>query len=765
MSEQESHPSADQLSAFGLGHLSPETATAIEEHISICEPCCKTLSGLASDDTFVALLKDADQPEADQTLDSGSTARSSASMPLIPAPLVSHARYEVHELVGKGGMGDVFRARHQMMDRTVALKVINRDLVRKPAAIDRFHREVKAAARLSHPNIVTAYDAEQADDLHFLVMEYVDGTDLSRIVKEQGPLPVETACDYIKQAATGLQHAHELGMVHRDIKPHNLMVTDNGIVKILDFGLASLAPVAASDIDEAEPGESLTMAGSIMGTPDFISPEQAEDAHQVDIRSDIYSLGTTLYFLLSGKPPFAEGSVMHKLNCHAQVEPEPIQNIQADAPDELAEVLRRMMAKDANERFQTPAEVADALAPFVDRHRSHAPPPKKPLAETSRGYGSPRFWKRLAVAVLSLIIGLGAATLIYVQTDYGTVRILVEDADANVVLRCDDGHRRIDIEDYDITIGLRSGDSSLHIRHGDLEFETDKFSVRRGDKVVVRVSRVAGTLEVRAGDTVIGRKDLPRKETVPSQAEIAALLKDAALVMTFEKETFAGTDKYTVRDLSGSGNNGTCLGKTTWRPGGKNGGALALEGGGLKFERPLVPGSGSFTVAGWFKLGEPTGPAGLGRWHVYDERLDSGETDLNLTIQNGGLELGHRYPEKHYRNQAMALHTFPGRGPWFFAAWTIDAHRHFTSTINELSVSSANPGPPQRQQGTTRDAVIGRGFNGMMDDVAMFNRALSKEKLSKLYRYGLAGHSLPVSPMRAGQEEPRRNILSHFGAL
>jgi serine/threonine protein kinase len=146
-------------------------------------------------------------------------------------------------LIGKGGMGDVYKARHRMMERTVALKIINRELVRKPEAVDRFHREVKTAARLSHPNIVTAYDAEQqAGDVHFLVMEYVDGVDLSQIIKDRGALPIAEACDYIRQAAIGLQYAHEQGMVHRDIKPHNLMVTADGTVKILDFGLASLAP-------------------------------------------------------------------------------------------------------------------------------------------------------------------------------------------------------------------------------------------------------------------------------------------------------------------------------------------------------------------------------------------------------------------------------------------------------------------------------------------------------------------------------------------
>ena len=264
-------------------------------------------------------------PRIKRLISDSSTAKSSSTSEDIPAPLAEHPRYEIVRLIGKGGMGDVYEARHRMMERTVALKIIKQELMRKPEAVDRFHREVKAAAQLAHPNVVTAYDAEQAGDVHFMVMEFVDGVDLSQMVKDRGALPVAEACDYIRQAAIGLQHAHERGMVHRDIKPHNLMVTADGTVKILDFGLASLAPEAIADADTVEARGDLTAAGAIMGTPDFISPEQADDARQADIRSDIYSLGATLYFLLSGRPPFAEGSVMHKLKSHAQVEPEPLE--------------------------------------------------------------------------------------------------------------------------------------------------------------------------------------------------------------------------------------------------------------------------------------------------------------------------------------------------------------------------------------------------------------------------------------------------------
>lgn len=305
MTDKAPHPTNTELAAYGLGQLDPEAAAAVEEHINRCEPCCETIAAHSTEDTFVGLLKEArDVPtqvggaEHHRALDSG--------LPEVPAPLVDHPRYEVFGLIGKGGMGDVYRARHRMMNRTVALKVIKREFVRKPEAVDRFRREVTAAAQLSHPNIVTAFDAEQAEDVHYLVMECVDGIDLSRTVKDRGALSVSEACDYMRQAAVGLQHAHERGMVHRDIKPHNLMLTDDGTVKILDFGLASLAPVALPDDEAMELSGDLTAAGAIMGTPDFISPEQARDARSADIRSDIYSLGMTLYFLLAGRVPFGE---------------------------------------------------------------------------------------------------------------------------------------------------------------------------------------------------------------------------------------------------------------------------------------------------------------------------------------------------------------------------------------------------------------------------------------------------------------------------
>ena len=296
---------------------------------------------------------------------------------LLPPDLAGHPRYRVLEWLGGGGMGTVFKARHLLMDRLVALKVINPGLVNRPAMVEWFRTEVRAAARLSHPNIVTAYDADQAGSTHFLVMEYVQGVNLRQLLREQGRLSVDQACDYARQTAAGLQHALEQGTVHRDIKPHNLMLTEQGRIKILDFGLSRfVSETNLPEVDAPWPeGDAATGMGGAtsgyraMGTPDYLAPEEARDAKQADIRADVYSLGCTLYHLLSGQVPFPAETTREKIRCHVEQTAIPLTDLRPEVPAKLSQVVARMMAKDPADRYQTPAEVALALAPDADLPR------------------------------------------------------------------------------------------------------------------------------------------------------------------------------------------------------------------------------------------------------------------------------------------------------------------------------------------------------------------------------------------------------------
>ncbi len=265
--------------------------------------------------------------------------------------------YVLLECIGEGGMGQVFKARNWKLGRLVALKLIRKERLSNEDAVRRFHREIRAAAQLSHPNIVLAYDADEVNGTHFFAMEYVEGTDLAKLIKQHGPLPVAQACDWVRQAALGLQHAHERGLVHRDIKPHNLLLTKQGVVKILDMGLARLT-VADED---GEASTTMTQEGAIMGTPDYMAPEQAEESHTVDIRADLYSLGCTLYQLLTGKVPFSGGTLIQKLKKHQSDQPPPLEQVRPEVPSALADIVYKLMAKRPQQRYQTPAELVRAL--------------------------------------------------------------------------------------------------------------------------------------------------------------------------------------------------------------------------------------------------------------------------------------------------------------------------------------------------------------------------------------------------------------------
>jgi serine/threonine protein kinase/Leucine-rich repeat (LRR) protein len=264
--------------------------------------------------------------------------------------------YVLVKKLGEGGMGAVYKARHQLLGRTVAIKVIRPELLIDDEAVRRFQHEIRAVAQLNHPNLVRAFDANQANGTTFLVMEYVEGADLSRLVKAKGPLPLAQACDYIRQAAQGLQHIFVKGLIHRDIKPSNLLLTTTGVVKVVDLGLARLIGPPANEVSST-----LTKTDAVIGTPDYIAPEQTRVAHTVDVRADLYSLGCTFYYLLTGRPPFPEGSAVVKCVQHQTEEPEPVERLRPEVSPALAQIVRRLMAKRPEDRYQTPAELAAVL--------------------------------------------------------------------------------------------------------------------------------------------------------------------------------------------------------------------------------------------------------------------------------------------------------------------------------------------------------------------------------------------------------------------
>ncbi len=274
-------------------------------------------------------------------------------------------KYRLLERLGAGGMGAVYLCEHILMGRRVALKVLPIAQAEDPASLARFYREAKAVARLDHPNIVRAHDIDHEDKLHFLVLEFIDGVNLHDFVKKNGTLSPERAASYIRQAALGLQHAHTAGLVHRDIKPGNLLLDRQGVIKLLDMGLARFFD------DDGGAFANAYEQGYSIGTADYMAPEQTFD-YRVDIRADIYSLGGTFYYLLAGKSPFQDGTLPQKMIWHQVRQPKPIRVLRPDMPEALARVLDMMLAKETERRYQSPAAVAEALAALVPEH---IPPP------------------------------------------------------------------------------------------------------------------------------------------------------------------------------------------------------------------------------------------------------------------------------------------------------------------------------------------------------------------------------------------------------
>jgi serine/threonine protein kinase len=366
----ESCPSREELLDLAMGRLPEQAIERIGRHIERCAACETILASFDGlEDGFVGGLKNRSliarpyiDPDLQRQLERAGrqsgfigTTRGPVRPELVDGPLPRRlGTYELLSRLGQGGMGMVYLARQTMLDRPVAVKVLQAERVSDPDFIARFRREVRAVAQLDHPNIVRALDASEVAGQHFLVMEYIQGRDLDRQVKETGPLLEIEVVDVLRHAALGLQYIHDRGLVHRDIKPSNLIRTPEGIVKILDLGLAR-SLLSGNGLG------SITRQDIRLGTAAYMAPEQARDSRKVDARADIYSLGCTVYFLLTGQPPFPYGNLGEVLVAHQKERPRPLASFRPDLSPEIVELIDAIMAKNVRHRPQTAAAVIEYL--------------------------------------------------------------------------------------------------------------------------------------------------------------------------------------------------------------------------------------------------------------------------------------------------------------------------------------------------------------------------------------------------------------------
>lgn len=372
--DDRSCPTPAELAAFLCNELSPEEMDGIGAHVSGCRDCDVAIWRMseATDAGPPARRARCPRPPSPDGFDreGGSAALCDPAPALARPPRVSDERdpalfqidqYRIGEQLGQGGMGTVYRAEHVRLKKSVAIKVLSPAQTRDRRAAARFQLEMEVVGRLEHPNIVRATDAGEADGIHFLVMELIEGVNLAHLLLRCGPLPVPDACELVRQAAVGLQHAHEHGLVHRDVKPSNLMLSLSGQVKLLDLGLALFR-------SRDTPAPELTAVGEVMGTAEYMAPEQWEETRSVDVRADVYGLGCTLYALLTGDPPFVEPGrrSMRRLMAAHQNDPiPPVANHRPEVPSALGAFIARMLAKSPDARPATPGEVATELERFA----------------------------------------------------------------------------------------------------------------------------------------------------------------------------------------------------------------------------------------------------------------------------------------------------------------------------------------------------------------------------------------------------------------
>lgn len=575
-------PTREQLSGYVEGRLPDDLVEAVAEHVETCAICDATVEELErqSDSPFQALrdpvppLVGLDSPQYKRALKTAEAAGlddASLSPPAVEGvslfALGQLGEYELLGRIGRGGMGAVYKARQVRLDKTVALKVLPRERTSDLRAVARFEREMKAIGRLSNPNIVQALDARDIDGTTVLVMEYVEGLDLAKVLRRVGRFAIADACELIRQTALGLQYIHENKLVHRDVKPSNLMLTPQGQVKILDLGLALLNSHESTD------GE-LTGDGSVMGTPDYIAPEQAGDCHGVDIRADIYSLGCTLYHLLTGCAPFGGPNYrkpLDKVMGHTRDTAPAVKVLRPDVPNVLSAIVERMMAKDPVSRFVAPAEAATALSPFVagsdlpallakattsrraDSERSTiavsslaspilgttvtVTPSPRPTTGSLQGdpdavdhpsvpMKSSPWWRgrsfRLTIAaVVPVLIVLGMT--IHVVTNKGTLVLTVNVPDAQVTIN----GTRMRIKTPRDEIALRVGDHEIEVSKEGFTTTTHHFTIERGSRTELTANLTS--VSTRASTTSVALPQTPTSTYLALSRDGSELLIPTAI--------------------------------------------------------------------------------------------------------------------------------------------------------------------------------------------------------------------------------------------
>ncbi len=538
-------PTDQTLRNYILGGCSEAISDEIEGHLAECAACEATISQFDSaDDTLLRHL-----PLAAATTAGDSSHQpgwidilrrqppSSGQGDLVNAPLERSsqsdsaadagrlpdgcANYELLGVLGRGGMGVVFLARHRQLNRRVALKVVRPDALSRGEARRRFQREIQILGRLNHPGIVMATDAGNLGAGAYLVMELIEGADLGRIVREGGPLTIEAACEAGRQVAEALAAAHGSGAVHRDVKPSNIMVDFGGRVRLLDFGLAHATLITQHS------GE--TSVGKLLGTLDYMAPEQADGQRQVDVRADLYGLGATLFFLLTGQPPHgsrAGRSMLEHMRALAHDDAPPVSSIRVDVPVELVALVKRLLCRDPDGRPQSAIEVAAALARWAGGDlaaRVAELKSRPPISESEstdgaaarRSFtellgtevrqpssaavpidaGRARGGRRRMWTVFASLAGIVAAGVtIWLQTQRGTLKIESEVGDISVeTIDERDQVRELKIRKGENEIVLETGKYRVRLAgtHDDVELDRDLITLRRGNEVVAKITRVA----------------------------------------------------------------------------------------------------------------------------------------------------------------------------------------------------------------------------------------------------------------------------------